>query len=292
MLIECVNCGFYVSDQDAFCPDCGLFDPDVSVESVSDAVEGKFLTKVIVIVGAAVIIGGVVYRLNEHRADFSDFFATAMEILSILTIFSIIIALLLTRHSAGEVRRHRFVSSETPLTLQFIQETILLRNYELEDCLKDLRLSVKRGAVPSGDERLGLATRKNAVLDLKAFYDLLSEKINFARLKNELPMLTNYLNGLEKDAESAERLNELLAELISLRWSLTDDYSTELSESFQIEKQKILTEIAETILFAETWLDRSDPLLFQNGFDARVMLKDYADAFSEAERRFQKLKMK
>ena len=290
MLIECVNCGFYVSDQDAFCPDCGLFDPDVSVESVSDAVEGKFLTKVIVIVGAAVIIGGVVYRLNEHRADFSDFFATAMEILSILTIFSIIIALLLTRHSAGEVRRHRFVSSETPLTFQFIQETILLRNYELEDCLKDLRLSVKRGAVPSGDERLGLATRKNAVLDLKAFYDLLSEKINFARLKNELPMLTNYLNGLEKDAESAERLNELLAELISLRWSLTDDYSTELSESFQIEKQKILREIAETILFAETWLDRSDPLLFQNGFDARVMLKDYADAFSEAERRFQKLR--
>ena len=166
----------------------------------------------------------------------------------------------------------------------------MLRNYELEDCLKDLRLSVKRGAVPSGDERLGLATRKNAVLDLKAFYDLLSEKINFARLKNELPMLTNYLNGLEKDAESAERLNELLAELISLRWSLTDDYSTELSESFQIEKQKILTEIAETILFAETWLDRSDPLLFQNGFDARVMLKDYADAFSEAERRFQKLR--
>ena len=289
MLIECVNCGFYVGDKETFCPDCGLFAPNNPVESVSDVVEGRFFTKVILIVVAAVVVGSVIYRLSKDRADFSDFFATAMEILAILTIFSIIIALLFMRRSAGEVRRQRFVSPETTMTFQFIEETILLRKHDLEQSMSDLRGTVKRGAMPSGDERLSLSAKKNEILDLKARYDLLNDKINFVRVENELAMSATHLNAIERNPETAESFRDTLEELELLSLSLTDNSVAGLSEDFQVEKQKLTAQISETRRLAETRLNRGDSSFLQNGFDARVRLKDCADALSEAERRFQKL---
>lgn len=289
MLIECVNCGFYVSDKETFCPDCGLSAPNNPVESVSNIVEGRFFTKVILIVVAAVVVGSVIYRLSKDRADFSDFFATAMEILAILTIFSIIIALLFMRRSAGEARRQRFVSPETTMTFQFIEGTILLRKHDLEQSMSDLTRTVKRGAMPSGDERLSLSAEKNEILDLKARYDLLNDKINFVRVENELAMSATRFNTLEKDAETAERLKDILEDLELLSLSLTDNSVAGLSEDFQVEKQKLTAQISETGRLAETWLNQGDSPRFQNGFDVRVRLKDCADAFSEAERRFRKL---
>ena len=307
MLIECVNCGFYIGSNENFCPDCGLSAPNAPVKFRSDDFDRPLMLKVAVIIAIVIFIGIALFRVREGSGDFSDLYGLVWLILLVSLVLSLFITLFLTYRSVKTERRQRFASTEAATNFRFIQDTILLRNHELKEKLRDFRGSAKRGIrLSENDGESKSPAKKNEFLNLIARYDLLNNKVDFARLQNKLLPIIEHRNALKSEEDFSENLDEILTEIELINLSLTDDFAAKVSENFQVEKRDFLAQINETEKLCEAlleWLSDAQPLQdnFEmpplndltrqiNGFDVQPTLKNFAESLDESERQFQRLK--
>ena len=302
MLIECENCGFYVSPSEKFCPDCGLADPKVALPPIDVEIENRVLMKIIGIVGGAALVGLVLYRLNGGGVDFNDWFRLAFLFLFIGTVISIIAVLLNSRRAVSVLARERFINPKNGTSLQFIHDTCLLRNHELSEMRSEFRVPTKRGVrLGDGIVKADRQQAKDALSGLVARYELFLNRIFLARFQNQLLSLADDQKNL-RDADFFDELGEISAEMKNMSAGVNRNFNGELSENFAHEKQSFLTAAKKTGDLCAVLADRrkettrtpltDEDLTSQSQIlDARRTLAEISLSFDQLEREYERLKV-
>lgn len=307
MLAECVNCGFYVGSNEKFCPDCGVSAPDAPLKIDADDFDRPLMFKSAATIAIIIILGIVVFRLYEGNRDFSDLFGTLWLIVFISLILSVFAVLFLAHFLTKKEKRRRFAAAESATSFKFMQDTILLRNHELRIKLDDLRSSTKKGfRLSASREKSKAFAEKVETQNLIARYDLLNNKIDFARLQNKLLPLIEQRNARQRDDNFSEELDEIRSDLELVNLALTDEYAAKTPENFLSEKQDLLARVVETEKFCEALSKRrsnsepfaddletlpSDDLARRtNNFEVQAALRNFTDSFNEIEREHERWK--
>lgn len=307
MPVECVNCGFYVASNDKFCPDCGLSEPSEPVKSASKEIENKIFLKTAGIIAVAVFIGFGLFRWNGDSLDFDDSLRLAATVLLFGTIFSILFVLLTARRSGRSEEQKRFAEAGIS-GFQFIQDSCAMRNHELSEMRGDLRGSVERGArVSSETVKSNRRQTRDEISGLLSRYELLLDRIDFARLQNRLlPLLLNGRNN-SADENFSESLDEISLEIEDTKSSLSDYPGDEIFEDFLNEKRDFLAQVEETEKLCRSLTNRSENLApFETDFstlasrnstappeilNAQKTLAKISESFDKLERAYRKLKI-
>ena len=309
MLAECFNCGFYVNENEKFCPDCGVSDPNLPLTLSSDNSDQPLTLKSTVIIVIAIIIGIALLRLVVGSGNFSsELFGLTALILLIIVVLLIFVVPFITRRAAKREKQQRFDSAETATNFRFIQDTILLRNHELKEKLREFRSLAKRGKRLSGNVKKSKALLKTVeIQSLIARYDLLNNKIDFARLQNNLLPIIEQQNDLKSKADYSENLAEILSEIELIILSLTDEYAAKIPEQFENERRDFLAQVTETQKLCETLSEsKNEVQTFHNNFeipssndltyqtenlDAQLTLRNFTASFNELEQAYERLKI-
>lgn len=308
MLAECVNCGLYVASDEKFCPDCGLLAPNAPLKFKSDDFERPLIFKFTAAMAAIIVIGVIVYRVREDSYNFRDLFGLLALVVLISLAFSVFAASFVTHRAAKNERRQRFIFAEAATNFRFIQATILLRNHELNERLGDFRSSSKRGIrLSAGAKKPQTSPEKIEILNLVARYNLLNNKIDFARAQNKLLPFLEPQNASQNKESSTEKLDEIRSELEFMKLALTDEYSGRTSENLQNEKRDLLVQVDETENLCEALTKRrsnvhpfeddseklsSDDLARRiKNLDVQTMLVNFANSFTESEREYERWKI-
>lgn len=310
MPVECINCGFYIATNEQICPDCGLSAPTAVLDYKTDADSDQPLSvQTILLITALVVVGVGIFQYSPPTTNFSEVTWIIIGAAVLLSFFfAWVILPFITRHYSKAEKQKRFATADTPTNLQFIQGTILLRNHELKTRLSDFGTAMKKGVsrrAAFGKSRTPL--EKIEVRNLSACYDLLNNRIDFARLQNQLKAVVEPRNSAFNNEERREWIGGIAADLELMSSDLTDDFASRVSANIEDEKQRLLAEIMETQKFCEALSKKGNEIqsfpadseqLFAEDFtnriknsDARRMLANLAEAFAAAERRFPKLKI-
>ncbi len=306
-LTECANCGFYIQPNEKFCPDCGISEPTVALESIAVKIENQVIIKTVGIFAAAVLIGLILYRLNGSYADFGDWFRLELTVLLIATVISVLVVLLNARRSASASERQRFVNAENGESLQFMQDICLMRNHALNEKRREFGGAARHG-IRRSDGEITIEERQAArqVSRLLERYDLFLNRIFLARLQNELLPLSGNRNELN-DADFFGDLDGISQEVETLGAGVAEDFGGEVSESYTTEKQLFLAATEKIEAFCAALVDRrKNPARLDAPFaapiaedftnqseilNARQTLSEILQSFNKLEREFKQLKI-
>jgi hypothetical protein len=210
MLAECVNCGFYVGSNEKICPDCGLSAPNAPVKFNPGDFNRSLIFKLTAIIAIVIYAAIILFRVRERNNDFSDLFGLLAIIALISLAVSVFAASFIAYRSTKNEKQQRFASMKSATNFRFIENTILLRNHELKEKLREFRSSPKRGVRLSDDAKKSKTPpQKIEILNLIARYDLLSSKIDYARFENQLLPIIEKRNTPENGEDFSETLDEI-----------------------------------------------------------------------------------
>jgi len=317
MLKKCVNCEFYVSANEKFCPNCGLSAPSKEFENKSEEFE-RNLTITIAVVLAIVFSFILLYLRSDGKFDnLSELPFVLIGSLLFGFAFSIFISAFVAGRLGKKEFNHRFAYLKVDKTLVATEDTITMRNYELDIKYHETEKLLER-ANKSGDETAArkLLTARELILTQIARYELQNQKIKLIRLQNSLrPILYNQNFSDEENEYFAGTVDDAMVEIVEMHQSLTNDYAIEFPEAVQPEKHSFLTQLNETETSCEKMrkalLNRQTARALQTvspfqenyelpneqeiihaaeTFNIQTTLTDFSDSFDELERDYKRFK--
>ncbi len=236
MLSKCVQCGFYVRQNDEFCPNCGL------VSVLDDPTFWEKNESTFLFIGLLTIVISVFFSLvNQHWRD---------DIIAIIVIsffLSVFITLFFNvdykskKESENEDRFFRRSLNHKEITIEKRIEELISRKNKISSVLYQI------GSEPS--ENLQPVQRKlNSAKEIletqSARYKLQKEKINLVRLQNRVSPYLLYLDSLD-ELQTEEGIfisDNILREVDELHESLSDSFPKKV----EIERADFLKNLDET----------------------------------------------
>jgi hypothetical protein len=236
MLSKCVQCSFYVSQNDEFCPNCGL------VSVVDDPTFWEKNEVTFLFIGLSTIVISVLLSLvNQHWRD---------DIIAIIVIsffVSVFIGLLYNsdkrdkKEAENEARFYRRSLNHKEITIEKRIEELINRKNKISSVLHQIGSEPSENLQPVRDK---LLSAQKILETQSARYKLKTEKIKLVRFQNKVsPYLLN-LNDLD-EAETNEGIfvsDNTIRELDELSETLTDNFPKKV----EAERSNFLKNLDET----------------------------------------------
>jgi hypothetical protein len=323
MLTRCVNCGFYVNQNDEFCLNCGIKSPtiDIFIPSpnllvVARLTKSKLLAFILstfmIFISLCIVTDGNLSSIPYLR-DYVVFAVILFGVgISFLSLFLI---------NKWFLRKHNFQRPKSHNNFNSKKNTIDRRLSELDKRAKTIDSILSKIAENSSTQlkelRPKLLSARGIVSGQFARYELQKQKIELARLQNSV---SPYLFGLDRfnEFETENGLvtleNTLLA-MNRIRQNLTRDDEIEFSGKALSEKQTFFTQLDETEdscqKLREALLSKQavralqalspieENLKLSNSkelaresdvFNIQTTLTDFSESFDELEREYKRLK--
>lgn len=304
MLSKCVQCGFYVRQNDEFCPNCGL------LSVLDDLTFWEKNEVTFLFTGLSTILISVILSLvNQHWRDH------IIAIVVISFVVSVFIGLLYSsdkrdkKDSENEDRFFRRSLNHKEITIEKRIEELINRKNKISSVLYQI------GSEPS--ENLQPVQRKlNSAKEIletqSARYKLQKEKINLVRLQNRVSPYLLYLDSLD-ELQTEEGIfisDNTLREVDELHESLSDSFPKKV----EIERADFLKNLDETLesceklweallskqaLFAlkdvqptneiSTILHAEELAHATETFNLQAKLTDFSESFDELEDEYKRL---
>ncbi len=288
MLIECLNCGFYVASNEKTCPDCGLNEPNAILDYKSDDdSDSPSTVKSALVIASVASIVYLIYRYSQSNLNFSELTWMIIGAILLLSLFfALFILPFITRHYSKIEKQRRFATADAPTNFQFIQDTLLLKNHELKAKLNLFETASKKGSsrrAAFGKSRAPL--EKIQLLNLSARFDLLSSRVEFARLENQLRAISESGTVVLNDDERVEWLGGIADDLELVSLALTDDSAGHVSETILDERKNLLTQVVEAENYCRALSKKRAELApFQKDSEAQL-ISDYRNRLKNANAR-------
>lgn len=318
MLAKCVNCEFYVSANEKFCLNCGLSAPAKELQKNSDEFE-RNLTITIAFALAIVFSFVLLFLRSDGKFDnLSELPVILIGSLLFAFAFAVLISAFVANRLSKREFNNRFAYLKVDRTLTGTEDTITMRNYELDKKYRETE-GLLKAAKKSGQENAAekLRTARELILAQIARYELQSQKIRLIRMQNKLrPILYNRNFSKEETVYYAETVDETTSEIEDMRQSLTNDYAIEFPETVQPEKHSFLSQLNETqasceklrkfLLANQTRYALQEVSPFQENlsfpneeitltaetFNIQTTLTDFSESFNELETDYKRLEAK
>lgn len=253
MLLSCANCEFYVRQDEAFCPNCGLVSPERPLETRSENYSRNitFTLTIVLGLGIAFVIG---YLKSDGKFDnmAENLIILAGGMIVGLAFSFIITEYIVVRHSKTEGRT-RFAETGAQTSFISIEDTIAMRRFELEETYRKIEKLLAYSFRDKENKRKIMETRSVISAQL-ARYTLREMQIHLIRLQNDLMPIFYETpeTSTEKSADLLQLTDDTIEALKSMRGELTDSYAIEFPPSTLDEREEFLARIDETENSCET----------------------------------------
>jgi hypothetical protein len=314
MLTKCVNCGFYVRQDDVFCLNCGFTEPQISkTDSRINFRRVSFITFGLTLL-TLLILGSAIFKSQDLIGVF--FLACTSIALGFTLALLIECAVSEIREKNKNVQKASGNAASLNSKKKVIEKRIaeLAKRGQKIDAVLD-KIKQNDGQNLQEVRRKLLAAREIVISQL-ARYEIQKRKIELVRLQNSV---SPYLFGFEKLSE-AETENSLAAieeakfQINRIRQNLTRYDAIDFPGRAMPEKQNFLAQLAETEnsceRLRETLLARQamralegvqpleDALHLPNTkqlahaadtFNIQATLTDFSETFDELEREYKRI---
>ena len=316
MLAKCANCEFYLSPDEKFCRNCGLSSPTEDMQDASDHAE-RNLTIIFTLISA--IICGFVFTLLRNDGDFTSLGELPVAILISLVpcfAFSYFFVVFVLMRLEKRERQRRFAYTKVDVTLNDIQDTVMLRSHELDEKYRETEEFLTESEnLEQNEAGENLESEREAIAALLARYELQHLKINTIRLQNDLLPIFHEENISENRNDFLNKINDALLGIKNMRQSLAEDNGDEFPEAVLSEKENFLahleeikksceklresllnsggTPLLQSVLADKKSLDSSgknDSSSVAEIFNIQTNLAELSKSFEEVERDYQRLK--
>ncbi len=249
MLSKCVQCGFYVRQNDEFCPNCGGFEPTKNYDlkpqkyirllSLLRSMDFRVVFSVFVAFCVLMILSDFSFFSVFYFQWYIYFFAL---ILGALTSFSLSFWLkkFLIVENISREKTTKCLSTQEKIVLKRIK-TLEQRANQIENILQRIGESSKKTL---SDVRTKLISANEIVVSQLSRYELQNYKIKLVRLQNNMSPYFLYLHRLDefRIEEGILTGEQTIREVGKIRESISDSFPKKV----EIERADFLKNLDET----------------------------------------------
>lgn len=313
MLTKCVNCGFYVSQTDEFCLNCGFQNPAKPFEVFFIKWERIVILSLILTV--LIVSIAMFFRLFSFNNNLSN--------IMIISTLSFLISTTAEHFYSKKLNKSSFEKRK-----KFYKDNLRKKMDIIEKRLSELRLrgdkidSILSHIEAKSSNKLQeiypkLLSARKIVIGQFACYELQRDKIELFAIQNQIsPILFNFTRMNDQNTEENLSLVEsAILNVQTIKKEITRYNATEFPERALPEKESFLTQLAETESscekLREALLSRQAVRALQDisplqenlklpsakeivhaaeSFNIQTTLTDFSESFEELEHEYKRLK--
>jgi len=254
MLTKCVNCGFYIKQDDEFCLNCGIVNPNENLKKKRTShgrLKKIFRSDIFLIIFSLFLAFAFVYLAVDRSIEsfpylqnYIWFLAFLLWLGSFFVLFLLIKTQSLNNKIPHVIKHKNSLISKTKIIDQRMAE--LSRRGQKIDAVLD-RIKDTDGQSLQ-DVRRKLLSAREIVMSQLARYELQKQKIELLRLQNTVSPYLFRLHRLnEFDTENGlVTIENTTGEINKIRQNLTNYLAIDFPEKALSEKESFLSQLAET----------------------------------------------